>query len=85
MLIIACLFNSLIDYVEYINQHGSKHFRPSRCGNCGKRSLRCHGFYERKADRENFGKDSLNPSLNLKIFLQTLPAHLLSFAKLHFS
>lgn len=68
MLIIARFFNSLVEYVEFIYQHGSKPFRPSKCGYCGKAGLRCHGFRERKADRENHCEDSLNPVLIPRFF-----------------
>ncbi len=61
-------FNSLRDFVEYIVQHGSKKLCPSRCLNCGKAGLRCHGYYPRKADRENHGAHSLNPILIPRFF-----------------
>ena len=35
--------------------------RPKNCLNCGMKGLHCHATYERQSDRENKGKDSLNP------------------------
>lgn len=35
--------------------------RPEKCCNCGMPGLHCHATYERLSDRENRGKDSLNP------------------------
>jgi transposase len=61
MFSIAPYFTSLIKYVEYIVEHGSKGLRPKRCPHCGKSGMRCHGSYPRKADRENHGAESLNP------------------------
>jgi transposase-like protein len=61
MFSIAFYFNSLKEYVDYIVHHGSMKFRPYRCLNCGKTCLHCHGYYFRKADRENHGELSLNP------------------------
>ena len=37
--------------------------RPSNCWNCGMTGLHCHATYKRQSDRENKGKDSLNPIL----------------------
>jgi len=37
--------------------------RPANCLNCGMTGLHCHATYERYSDRENKGKDSLNPIL----------------------
>ncbi len=36
-------------------------FRPDKCPHCGQRNPHCHGFYSRKADRENSGQSNLNP------------------------
>lgn len=51
---------SLVQHNEIQNTHSEK-FRPSNCPQCGKSGLWCHGHYDRKADYENSGKDSLNP------------------------
>ena len=49
-----CQHNNLL-------QTNSEQFRPSKCSTCGKSGLWCHGHYDRKADYEGIGKDSLNP------------------------
>ncbi len=61
MFSIAFYFKTLKEYKDYVVQHGSSKFRPSRCLTCGKCWLRCHGHYYRKADRENNSENSLNP------------------------
>ncbi|MDP3706347.1 MAG: DUF6431 domain-containing protein [Legionellaceae bacterium] len=35
--------------------------RPQECWFCGMAGLHCHATYERQSDRENKGRDSLNP------------------------
>jgi hypothetical protein len=68
MIIIAPNFNSLKQYVLFVNKNGSKPLRPSQCPHCGKAHPWYHGTYTRKADRVNKGKLSLNPVSIFRIF-----------------
>ncbi len=44
-------------------------FRPPACPRCGNSNgMQCHGHYTRKADRERYGPDSLNPVVILRFF-----------------
>lgn len=54
-------FDSLKAYVDFTTLAEPKALKPRRCSHCGKNILWSHGSYPRKADRENYGKDSLNP------------------------
>ena len=74
MFSIAPNFQTLESYVNHINQYGSAGLRPSKCGHCGKSGMRSHGSYDRKADRDNHGKESLNPVAILR-FLCTNCKH----------
>jgi hypothetical protein len=60
---IAPNFDSLGQYLQFVKKNGPAALRPSKCphSDCGKANPWCHGSYERKADRENSGPESLNP------------------------
>jgi len=51
---------SLIQHNNLLESNAEM-FRPSQCPSCGKSGLWCHGHYERQADYEHSGSESLNP------------------------
>lgn len=51
---------SLIQYNKLL-QTNLEVFRPSQCPTCGKSGLWSHGCYDRQADYEHAGSESLNP------------------------
>ena len=53
---------TLRQYVFVQNELKAIH-RPEMCWNCGMAGLHRHATYPRQSDRENKGKDSLNPIL----------------------
>lgn len=52
--------HELFQYIRAIKDDPAQ-FRPEQCPHCGRQGLRCHGHYDRKADRENLANSSLNP------------------------
>lgn len=50
----------LLQHLNEIDQDPER-YRPSNCIHCGCGGLWCHGRYERKSDRENESRHTLNP------------------------
>ena len=51
---------SLVQHNEQLTNNPES-YRPEQCLSCGKTGVWRHGHYERKADHERIGADSLNP------------------------
>jgi transposase-like protein len=60
MRIIVAGITCLTQYLSLLHESVDS-TRPERCFHCGLSKPRCHGHYDRKADRENAHPDSLNP------------------------
>jgi len=58
---------SLIQHNNLL-QSNPEVFRPAQCPTCGKSGLWHHGHYERKADYEHVGSESLNPVPILRFY-----------------
>ena len=59
MALILAGIHSLIQHLQQLNSNPEA-YRPERCPQCGGAKLWSHGRYQRHADRENNGKNSLN-------------------------
>lgn len=51
---------TLMQHIIELNKNPDT-YRPDSCCYCGHNKLRRHGYYPRKADRENAAEESLNP------------------------
>ena len=60
MTFILAGIDSLAQHINQINFHPEA-YRPTCCPHCTSATLWSHGCYQRNADRENSGSDSLNP------------------------
>ena len=58
-----CILSGILSLTQHNKtlEANSEKFRPSNCLTCGKSGLWHHGHYDRKADYEHSGDDSLNP------------------------
>ena len=52
--------HELFQYIRAIKD-APEQFRPEQCPHCGRKGVRCHGHYDRKADRVNPANSTLNP------------------------
>jgi len=52
--------SSLLQHIIELNKNIER-YRPESCSYCGSMKLRRHGYYTRKADRENAGESNYNP------------------------
>ena len=60
MRIILAEIHELFQHISTIKDEPAV-FRPDTCPTCSMQGLRCHGHYERKADRVNPAGSNLNP------------------------
>jgi Domain of unknown function (DUF6431) len=67
MTIIVSEITNLKQYLSVLKET-LESFRPERCIHCGMLKPRCHGHYDRKADRENTDGNSLNPVPILRFY-----------------
>ena len=51
---------SLLQHIIELNKNIER-YRPESCSYCGSMKLMRHGYYTRKADRENAGESNYNP------------------------
>lgn len=60
MALILSAIHTLEQHLSHL-QSSPEDYRPAQCPSCGKPGLWHHGYYGRKADRENLTEHNLNP------------------------